>query len=115
MRCLILLSVLLLGFATEEASGQALLRGEDEGSSGQQVKAAQEEQQAPPGKWSLTPSGEIVNYLLYQSHAFFGKRTKAWMETSAHLEGTLRYQDLTIDLRGSPETGLGKKPDLVDS
>lgn len=109
-RGLILFSVLFLGYATEAVSAQVPLGEESGVTDGRKAKAAQAAPQEARNPWSLTLNGEIVNYVLFQSHAFFGNRAKAWMETSARLGGTLRYQDLTIEVSGLGLKTFGRDP-----
>jgi hypothetical protein len=69
--------------------------------------AAQPEEQpqtTPDGKahkrWAFTYGGEITNYVISESHAFFGDRAHHWLETSLRLDGTVRYKNFTAGISG---------------
>jgi hypothetical protein len=51
-------------------------------------------------KWSFTYNGEITNYVISESSAFFGDRARHWLETSLRLNGTVRYKNFTAGISG---------------
>jgi hypothetical protein len=51
-------------------------------------------------KWAFTYGGEITNYVLSESRAFFGARARHWLETSLRLDGTARYKNFTAGISG---------------
>ncbi|HUQ92281.1 MAG TPA: hypothetical protein VM120_11425 [Bryobacteraceae bacterium] len=53
-------------------------------------------------------SGGLVNYLLTESHPFFGERRRSWVETSARLGAALRrgMVEIEVGALGVKTTGL---------
>ena len=50
--------------------------------------------------WSFTYGGEVTNYFISESHAFFGDSSRHWLETSLRLDGTVKYKNFTAGLSG---------------
>ena len=51
-------------------------------------------------KWSFTYGGEVTNYFISESHAFFGDSSRHWLETSLRLDGTVKYKNFTAGISG---------------
>lgn len=51
-------------------------------------------------KWSFTYGGEVTNYVISESSAFFGDSARHWLETSLRLDGTVRYKNFTAGISG---------------
>lgn len=51
-------------------------------------------------RWAFTYGGEITNYFISESHAFFGDRARHWLETSLRLDGTVKYKNFTAGISG---------------
>jgi hypothetical protein len=51
-------------------------------------------------KWTFTYGGEITNYVISESSAFFGDSARHWLETSLRLDGTVRYENFTAGISG---------------
>jgi hypothetical protein len=43
--------------------------------------------------WSFKLGGELTNYFISESSAFFGDRARRWLETSLRLDGTVSYKN----------------------
>lgn len=75
---------------------------------------AAETNQAEDGQakknWSFTYGGEITNYFVSESSAFFGESGRQWLETSLRLDGTAKYKNFTAGV-----SGLGIKTTGHDS
>jgi hypothetical protein len=54
----------------------------------------------PKKRWSLKVGGEITNYFVSESSAFFGSHGRHWLETSLRLDGTVRYKNFTAGISG---------------
>lgn len=51
-------------------------------------------------KWAFTYGGEVTNYVISESRAFFGDSARHWLETSLRLDGTVRYKNFTAGISG---------------
>ena len=63
-----------------------------------------------PDKWSFDLGGEIVNYFVAESRAYFGERERHWLETSAALTAKLSYKKFTAEV-----SGIGVKTTGLDA
>ena len=54
----------------------------------------------PQKKWDFTYGGELTNYFISESSAFFSDSSRHWLETSLRLDGTLRYKNFTAGVSG---------------
>ncbi|MGI9167833.1 MAG: hypothetical protein ACR2G5_15885, partial [Pyrinomonadaceae bacterium] len=61
-------------------------------------------------KLSFTYNGEITNYFISETSAFFGDSARHWFETSLRLDGTVRYKNFNAGF-----SGLGIKTTGRDS
>jgi hypothetical protein len=70
----------------------------------EKAPAQPEEQPTPDSKaqkrWSFTYGGEVTNYVISESSAFFGDRARHWLETSLRLDGTVKYKNFTAGISG---------------
>jgi hypothetical protein len=64
----------------------------------------------PKKTWSLKVGGELTNYFISESHAFYSDHERHWLETSLRLDGTVRYKHFTAGV-----SGLGIKTTGHDS
>jgi hypothetical protein len=64
----------------------------------------------PKRTWSFKLGGELTNYFVSESSAFFSDRARHWLETSLRLDGTVRYKNFTAGA-----SGLGVKTSGQDS
>ena len=64
----------------------------------------------PKKIWSLKLGGELTNYFISESHAFYSDHERHWLETSLRLDGTVRYKNFTAGV-----SGLGIKTTGQDS
>lgn len=51
-------------------------------------------------KWSFKLSGELTNYFISESSAFFSDHSRHWLETSLRLDGTASYKNFTAGISG---------------
>ncbi len=56
--------------------------------------------QSIPPPPAVSFSTELANYVVRESHAFFGAERRAWMETSVRLTFTLRRRAVTVEASG---------------
>lgn len=54
----------------------------------------------PKKRWSFKAGGELTNYFVSESSAFFSDRGRHWLETSLRLDGTVRYKNFTAGISG---------------
>jgi hypothetical protein len=54
----------------------------------------------PKKAWSFKLGGELTNYFISESRAFYSDHGRHWLETSLRLDGTLRYKNFTAGLSG---------------
>ena len=54
----------------------------------------------PKRTWSFKFGGELTNYFISESSAFYSAHERHWLETSLRLDGTLRYKNFTAGLSG---------------
>ncbi|HKB64605.1 MAG TPA: hypothetical protein VKC61_02040 [Pyrinomonadaceae bacterium] len=126
---IIVLGIILFSFAIFSAA-PAVGRGSLQIQNATEKKAEEDRQQPAAEKVSETPepkpqptpettakkklsfaySGEITNYVVSESHAFFGESSRHWLETSLRLDGTVRYKHFTAGV-----SGLGVKTTGHDS
>ena len=71
---------------------------------------AEEAAERRPDKWSFDLGGEIVNYFVAESRAYFGERERHWLETSAALTAKLSYKKFTAEV-----SGIGVKTTGLDA
>ena len=64
----------------------------------------------PKKTWSFKLGGELTNYFISESHAFYSDHARHWLETSLRLDGTVRYKHFTAGV-----SGLGIKTTGQDS
>lgn len=55
-------------------------------------KPEETEDNKPKKSWSFKVHGELTNYFVSESRAFFGDSVRHWLETSLRLDGTARYK-----------------------
>jgi len=80
---------------------------------GQEVAASKPEEPQdikPKKKWSFKVGGELTNYFVSESHAFYSDHESHWLETSLRIDGALSYEHFTVVL-----SGLGVKTTGQDS
>lgn len=49
---------------------------------------------------SFSYNGEIANYVVSESHSFFGDTSRFWLETSLRLDTAVRYKHFTAGVSG---------------
>jgi hypothetical protein len=58
-------------------------------------------------RWTFKVDGDLTNYFISESHAFFGDSERHWLETSLRLNGTASFKHFTagVSLLGVKTTG----------
>ncbi len=111
---LIALFIFTTGFALSakaqtptQVQGEAQKKIELETKKTVEEASAQPEEQPQPTpdsmvhkKWSFTYGGEVTNYFISESSAFFGDDARYWLETSLRLDGTVSYKNFSAGLSG---------------
>jgi hypothetical protein len=71
----------------------------------------------PKKTWSFKLGGELTNYFISESSAFFSDRRRHWLETSLRLDGTVNHKNFTagisalaIKTTGQDSYGTGTSP-----
>lgn len=71
----------------------------------------------PKKNWSFKFGGELTNYFISESSAFFSDRSRHWLETSLRLDGTVNHKNFTagisalaIKTTGQDSYGTGTLP-----
>jgi hypothetical protein len=54
----------------------------------------------PQKTWVFKVGGELTNYFISESSAFFSDNSRHWLETSLRLEGTAHYKGFTAGVSG---------------
>ena len=103
----IFLFIFALGFilpaearALQQAQEAAQEKAEEKTQEETSEKAQDETAEKSNRALSVTFSGELTNYFIYQSSAYFGKHERSWLETSLRLDGTLQYKDFKVEVSG---------------
>ena len=65
-----------------------------------ETKPADTAESKPKKNWSFTYGGEITNYVISESHSFFGDESRQWLETSVRLDGTMKYKNFSAGVSG---------------
>jgi hypothetical protein len=64
------------------------------------AKPEEPEDTKPKKGWTFKVGGELTNYFVSESSAFFGDDARHWLETSLRLDGTVRHKNFTAGISG---------------
>jgi hypothetical protein len=70
----------------------------------------QEKEEQAKEKTTVTLSGELTNYFISESHAYFSESGRSWLETSARLGVMLNTKKFAIDISAMGLKTTGRDP-----